>query len=177
MGIDSKIYNFKNSKKINYNFNPELFLLHSFVVLSALNTNTTLNVVLIQKSKWWHFFFYKYLFNIQSQVSITDGVHYYTLPTQLTLSYIITCLQTSTRTLAFTKIDQISFECPTLTHLFKSTNWLERELSDFSGLYFTNSKDTRRLLLDYTVSKKQPQTHQLWELNYSPQFSEILLTL
>lgn len=34
--------------------------------------------------------------------------------------------------------------------LYKNANWLERESSEMYGLYYSNKKDSRKLLLDYT---------------------------
>ena len=34
--------------------------------------------------------------------------------------------------------------------IYKNANWLERELSEMYGIYYSNKKDSRKLLLDYT---------------------------
>ena len=38
---------------------------------------------------------------------------------------------------------------PSVTHLFESSNWLEREVWDMFGIYFFNNSDLRRILTDY----------------------------
>lgn len=42
-----------------------------------------------------------------------------------------------------------------LSHILFNSIWLEREVSEFSELYFKNLEDTRRLLLDYTIKKEE----------------------
>lgn len=38
---------------------------------------------------------------------------------------------------------------PSLTSLYLSSNWLEREIWDFFGIFFRNHNDLRRILTDY----------------------------
>lgn len=66
-----------------------------------------------------------------------------------------------------TFIDSASFCVPSSSYSFKSTIWLERELSDFTGLNFENLLDTRRLLLDYFEDKQMQQTHISNDKNYN----------
>lgn len=58
-------------------------------------------------------------------------------------------------------------EVPSLTSLWKSANWLEREAWDMMGITFTGHPDLRRILMyeefrghplrkDYPVAKRQP---------------------
>jgi len=47
-----------------------------------------------------------------------------------------------------------------ISNIFKSTIWLERELSEFTGLFFIRAVDSRKLLLDYLdVKKKKTNLH------------------
>ena len=56
---------------------------------------------------------------------------------------------------------------PSLSHYYKSANWLERECFDLFGIYFENHPDLRRLILypefaghplrlNYPINKAQP---------------------
>ena len=38
---------------------------------------------------------------------------------------------------------------PSLISIYPSSNWLEREIWDFFGIYFQNHNDLRRILTDY----------------------------
>jgi len=61
----------------------------------------------------------------------------------LMVSYIIPA---RIRLIAYTsEINQI----PSITSLFKSANWLEREAYDFFGVFFSEHPDLRRILTDY----------------------------
>lgn len=51
------------------------------------------------------------------------------------------------------------FSVITISTLIKSILWLERELSEFSGLRFLGLADTRRLLSDYFEVRGVSQTH------------------
>jgi len=42
-----------------------------------------------------------------------------------------------------------------ISNIFKLTIWLERELSEFTGLFFIKTVDSRKLLLDYLDVKEK----------------------
>ena len=46
-----------------------------------------------------------------------------------------------------------------ISNIYSNSNWMEREIKEFNNFYFINLKDTRRLLLDYTID--------IISLNYS----------
>lgn len=47
------------------------------------------------------------------------------------------------------KVQEFNKNLLSITSLFSSAWWLEREVFDFYGLYFFCHKDLRRILLDY----------------------------
>jgi len=58
-------------------------------------------------------------------------------------------LVTSSRINVTTAVFLSDFSLPSVSYIYNSTVWLERELSDFSNILFFGLCDTRRLLLDY----------------------------
>jgi Ni,Fe-hydrogenase III component G len=58
------------------------------------------------------------------------------------------------RELLITSSQVSSLYNDSVSKIIPSSVWLERELSDFSGLSFFGLIDTRRLLLDYLETKQ-----------------------
>jgi len=50
------------------------------------------------------------------------------------------------------KTQEQSFSVLSVTSIYNSANWSEREIFDFFGLFFLYNKDLRRILLDYGFS-------------------------
>jgi len=66
----------------------------------------------------------------------------------------------------------------TITKLFKSTNWLERELWDMSGISQRNNPDLRRILTDYgfggfPLRKDFPITG-FYEIRYNEVYRQLI---
>jgi NADH:ubiquinone oxidoreductase subunit C len=59
-----------------------------------------------------------------------------------------------------------------ITELFFAANWLEREVSELNGIFFTGKKDIRNLMLQYGDSsspfQKSFPTIGLKEMYYNP---------
>lgn len=64
------------------------------------------------------------------------------------LVYNFLSIVNSTRIKVKTYADEVS-PVPSLSDLFKSSIWFEREVYDMYGVFFTNHPDLRRILTDY----------------------------
>lgn len=62
---------------------------------------------------------------------------------------------------------------PSLSTIFLNTNWLERELIDFSGIYVIKLKDSRRLMLDYLQFRNYPTTLKVYDFTYNHYINDL----
>ena len=60
------------------------------------------------------------------------------------------CFLSSERLHVVTSVFGLTNQVGSISNIFQSTTWVERELKEFSGLIFNNLRDSRRLLTDYT---------------------------
>jgi Ni,Fe-hydrogenase III component G len=90
------------------------------------------------------------------------------------LYFSFSTLLTDNRELLVISAKTNTFQVPSLATIFKAAVWLERELSDFSGLSFKGLTDTRGLLLDYLDIKSQRTTHNMTTPTYSPVVYEVI---
>lgn len=67
---------------------------------------------------------------------------------RFTLIYNLLSLNYNVRFLVKVKINEIS-KLMSLTPIYSTANWYEREVWDMFGIYFTNHPDLRRILTDY----------------------------
>jgi NADH-quinone oxidoreductase subunit C len=86
------------------------------------------------------------LFNI-----LIDIIIYETLgsPYRFIIIYNILTVKFTLRLYVKTKVKELTRTLLSISSLFHSSIWLEREIFDFYGLHFMMHQDLRRLLLDY----------------------------
>lgn len=92
--------------------------------------------------------FYK-KFSLKKYNILLDIVVYY-IPSRderFTIKYIVSNMYQSILEISF-QINELTV-IPSIGLLFKSANWLEREVWDFFGIFFSSHSDLRHLLLDY----------------------------
>ena len=62
--------------------------------------------------------------------------------------YLLLSHENNLRILVNTEIEDKT-EVPSITKIFTSANWMEREIFDMYGISFKNHPDLRRILTDY----------------------------
>ncbi|KAI9296668.1 hypothetical protein K502DRAFT_314076 [Neoconidiobolus thromboides FSU 785] len=85
------------------------------------------------------------------QVQDITAVDYPSRSNRFEIVYNLLSVTHSTRIRVKTYTDEVT-PVPSLTPLFKSANWLEREVWDMFGVFFTGHPDLRRILTDYGFS-------------------------
>ena len=111
---------------LNIFFKHELFFNNSILIESSAIDSLKFN----QINENLELFFKK------NRIIIFYSYYFYTLKLKLNVILLYNFLKK-------TKINSID-------KLYKNANWLERESSEMFGINYTNKKDIRKLLLDYT---------------------------
>lgn len=87
------------------------------------------------------------------------GIHYPESPLPFGVVYHLHNLQTNERIRIKTFLPADDLHIPTVTDLFATANWMERETYDFYGILFDGHPDLRRILnveyLDYFPMRKE----------------------
>lgn len=82
------------------------------------------------------------------QLTDLTAVDYPERPARFELVYILLSISENCRVRVCVPIDEDAV-APSVTELFSSANWAEREVWDMFGIYFSGHPDLRRLLTDY----------------------------
>jgi NADH-quinone oxidoreductase subunit C len=67
---------------------------------------------------------------------------------RFSVNYLLLSVLFNTRITVRVKTDEL-LSIHSMTNIFKSADWLEREVWDLYGIFFQNHKDLRRILTDY----------------------------
>lgn len=175
--LNSSVFNFSNGQAASWlNLNTPSFLLSqnptTFVYDGSVYNSTT---ILVDKNLWVKFFFLSRIDLPCQNFYVVDGIQHASTSTHHTLQFNTSRMLTDLRVHVYTSVSRSSFSLPTVSTMFTSTLWLERELSDFSNLNFIGLVDTRRLLLDYFEPKQVWSTHISNDKNYNNIIYEVSL--
>lgn len=165
LSFDKKFY----PTQIEYNFNKKIkhplnafdFLVCSswlFVCKASVGNSFTTTAGL-DSSLWCRFFFTSKLKLPQNLIHVIDGVLWTPSTSTFNLQFNLNEMLSEERLLIFTNLTTTTFKQSSISFIFNSVCWLERELSEFSGLIIYNLNDTRRLLTDYIQEKDNVETH------------------
>lgn len=157
-------------------FLPYFLLNQHLTVIVSKDTKYFNNTLYVDKNYWAKFFTLAKL-NVPTQLTaIVDGVQYGSTLSDHIIQFNTTQFLNDTRLSVYTCVPHHDFSLPTTTCVYKSSVWLERELSDFTGLNFWGLIDTRRLLLDYFEPKMTWQTHINNDKNFNETLYDIMLS-
>jgi NADH dehydrogenase (ubiquinone) Fe-S protein 3 len=67
---------------------------------------------------------------------------------RFSVTYLLHSIRYNARILVVVKTNEVS-PLPSVTALYRSANWLEREVWDLYGIFFESHPDLRRILTDY----------------------------
>lgn len=134
------------------------------------------STVFVHKDFWGKFFCMAKLVVPSKLPIIVDGLQYSSSTNSWIFQYNLTHLLSDNRYSVFTYVERDDFSLMTTTSVYKSSVWLERELSDFTGVNFIGLLDTRRLLLDYFEQKANWQTHINNDKNFNESLYDIMLS-
>ena len=76
------------------------------------------------------------------------GVDYPDRQNRFEVVYNLLSIKYNARIRVKTFVDELT-PVPSITHVFSSANWFERETWDLYGIFFSNHPDLRRILTDY----------------------------
>lgn len=130
------------------------FLLNQQIEVVTSSDRKYFNSTIYVDKNYWAKFFSMTKLSVPSKLPVVvDGAQYSIQSGNWVFQYNLTHLLSDNRCSVYTNVTRDAFSLLTITPIFKSSIWLERELSDFTGLNFIGLLDTRRLLLDYFEQK------------------------
>lgn len=175
MNDNSLVSDTRTFHQFTQNLSHFLLNQYIFVVISTDRKYFT-NTIFVDKSFWAKFFTLTKL-NIPEQLTVVvDGLQYNSGANTWVIQFNTTSLLNDSRCSAYTTIGTDNLSIITVSHVYKSVVWLERELSDFTGINFVGLVDTRRLLLDYFEEKAVWQTHINNDKNFNETLYEVTLS-
>ena len=129
----------ENVKIINYVNNT--FIDYVITLKDNIKNSDFLKLITILKSSI--LFKYKYL----NDFTCVDNLNILNKNIRFSLIYILQNINKTTKLILFKNINKLE-STPSLTSLYKSSEWAEREIFDLFGIFFLNHPDLRKILTD-----------------------------
>lgn len=82
-----------------------------------------------------------------NQLSDMTGIDHFSDEKRFEVSYNLANLDDPKRIRIACRVEEDNPEVPTITHIFKAANWLEREAYDMVGVKFPGNPDLRRMFM------------------------------
>ena len=125
------------------------YLLKQLPINSILFAKNELSIVISSKYVIPVLTFLNKHTNCQFKI-LTDmcAVDYILKINRFEVIYNLLSIKYNTRIRVKTVVDEVTF-IPSITSIYKNAEWLEREVWDMFGVFFTNHPDLRRILTDY----------------------------
>jgi NADH-quinone oxidoreductase subunit C len=155
----------KNFLKINkYNYNYIYLFLRSFShlietvkIINYVNNNFSEYVIILKNNindmiflnflkiiKTSLIFKYKYL----NDLTCSDNLNLLTKINRFSLLYVFQNINTTSKLIIIRNLEKSMF-VSSITSLYSSACWAEREIFDLFGIFFINHPDLRKILTDY----------------------------
>jgi NADH:ubiquinone oxidoreductase subunit C len=160
--------NMKNFSKINkYNYNYIYLFLRSFSyiiknikIINYVNNNFSEYTIILKNNisdlmflkflkilKTSLIFKYKYL----NDLTCSDNLNLLTEKNRFSLLYVFQNIITTSKLIIIRNLEKSSV-VNSITQLYNSACWAEREIFDLFGIFFLNHPDLRKILTDYGFS-------------------------
>lgn len=171
----STIPNNKNTRSYSV-VDPALFVIPNTALwLFSNNPKHSINTVFVERIFWAKFLLLTKLTLPNKLTHVADGLQFPTTANSWVVQLNTNSMLSDTRVHVVTSLPSDDYTLITSTTLFRSSIWLERELSDFTNIHFTGLLDTRRLLLDYFEEKQVCQSHVSNDKNFNNNLYDISL--
>ena len=181
MGFTAQSASYANNNVFNaqasFSNSLHYFLLHqSLSCLVSTDAKYFTKNFYLSKSFWVKFFLLNKLEVPHNLPIIVDGAQYTPNAITWVIQFNLASMLLDNRVSVHTVVSPKDFSLSSLSVVYHSCIWLERELSDFTNINFVGLTDTRRLLLDYFEKKASWQTHISNDKNFNNVIYDISLS-
>ncbi len=152
------------------------FLISENTTVLYSSSNKYVNQILYVDQTYWA------KINLLSRVTLpnnllylVDGAQFTSKGNITTFYYNYSSFSLDIRYSVYTSINSQNFQLLSISSIFSSSLWLERELSDFTNIFFCGLYDTRRLLIDYFQEKKYYVSHSKEFRSFSNFYYEVVI--